>query len=169
MDLPGPCRVGRDAQNRALRRSLEAAHAMHAADCIFCKIVKGEIPCAKLYEDGQVLAFLDIAPVAPGHALVIPKAHYADLFALPEALGAAWLAAQKLVGRAVMTAVGATGLNVQQNNGASAGQLVFHAHVHLVPRRAGDGLHLWPGTPYPDAAALAAVAESVRKALDALK
>ncbi|MFP5259167.1 MAG: HIT domain-containing protein, partial [Acidobacteriota bacterium] len=68
---------------------------MHAADCIFCKIVKGEIPCTKLYEDASVLAFLDIAPVAPGHALVIPKVHCNDLFDLPDALGAAWLAAQK--------------------------------------------------------------------------
>ena len=142
---------------------------MEPADCLFCKIVKGEIPCAKVYEDAQVLAFLDIAPVAPGHALVIPKLHCADLFALPDALDAAWLAAQKLVGRAVMTALGATGLNVQQNNGASAGQVVFHAHVHLIPRRDGDGLALWPGAPYADAAAMAAVAESVRCALSALK
>ena len=138
---------------------------MDAADCIFCKIVKGEIPCAKLYEDELTLAFLDIAPVAPGHALVIPKAHYEDLFALPETLGAALLAAQQRVGRAVMQAMGATGLNVQQNNAASAGQVVFHAHYHLIPRRAGDGLSLWTGTPYPDAAAVAAVAEAVRAAL----
>jgi len=147
----------------------ETAYAMHAADCIFCKIVKGEIPCAKLYEDAQVLAFLDIAPVAPGHALVIPKAHCDDLFALPDAFGPAWLAAQKLVGRAVMTAVGATGLNVQQNNGPSAGQVVFHAHIHLIPRREGDGLALWPGAPYADADAMAAVAEATRRALAALK
>ena len=147
----------------------ETAQAMHPADCIFCKIVAGEIPCAKLYEDGQVLAFLDIAPVAPGHALVIPKVHCQDLFDLPDAFGAAWLAAQKLVGRAVTTAVGATGLNVQQNNGPSAGPLVFHAHIHLIPRREGDGLALWPGAPYADAAAMAAVAASVRQALAALK
>ena len=138
---------------------------MEAADCIFCKIVKGEIPCAKLYEDELTLAFLDIAPVTPGHALVIPKAHHSDLFALPGELGAALLAAQQRVGRAVMRAMGATGLNVQQNNAKSAGQMVFHAHYHLIPRREGDGLALWPGTPYPDAAALAAVAEAVRAAL----
>ena len=142
---------------------------MHPADCIFCKIVKGEIPCAKLYEDEQTLAFLDIAPVAPGHALVIPKVHCSDLFALPDAFGPAWLAAQKRVGRAVMAALGATGLNVQQNNGQSAGQVVFHAHIHLIPRREGDGLALWPGAPYADAAAMAAVAASVRQALAALK
>lgn len=142
---------------------------MHAADCIFCKIVKGEIPCAKLYEDASVLAFLDIAPVAPGHALIIPKVHCDDLFGLPDDLGAAWLAAQKRVGRAIMTAVNATGLNVQQNNGPSAGQLVFHAHIHLIPRQAGDGLALWPGKPYADAAAMQAVAEATRQALAALK
>jgi histidine triad (HIT) family protein len=138
---------------------------MDAADCIFCKIVKGQIPCAKLYEDAQVLAFLDIAPVTPGHALVIPKAHYPDLFALPDELGAALLAAKKRVGRALLRAMGATGLNVQQNNAPSAGQVVFHAHYHLIPRRAGDGLLLWPGTPYPDAAALTAVAQAVTAAL----
>jgi histidine triad (HIT) family protein len=75
------------------------------------------------------------------------------------------LAAQQRVGRAVMRAMGATGLNVQQNNAKSAGQVVFHAHYHLIPRREGDGLTLWPGTPYPDAAAVAAVAEAVRAAL----
>ncbi|KHK02952.1 HIT family protein [Desulfovibrio sp. TomC] len=142
---------------------------MEPADCIFCKIVKGEIPCAKVYEDGQVLAFLDIAPVTPGHVLVIPKAHHADLFALPDSLGAALLAAQKRVGRAVMAAVGASGLNVQQNNAASAGQVVFHAHYHLIPRREGDGLRLWPGTPYADAAGMAAVAAAVREALASLE
>lgn len=142
---------------------------MESADCLFCKIVTGEIPCAKVYEDGQVLAFLDIAPVAPGHVLVIPKAHHADLFALPDSLGVALLAAQKRVGRAVMAALGASGLNVQQNNAASAGQMVFHAHYHLIPRREGDGLRLWPGTPYADAAGMAAVAEAVREALASLE
>ncbi|MHC1791247.1 HIT family protein [Solidesulfovibrio sp.] len=142
---------------------------MHDADCIFCKIVKGEIPCARLYEDDAVLAFLDIAPVAPGHALLIPKAHHADLFALPPVLGTALTAAASRVGRAVMAAAGATGLNLQMNNGPSAGQVVFHAHLHLIPRQAGDGLALWPGRPYADPAAMAAMAEAVRQAFESLK
>jgi len=142
---------------------------MSQTDCIFCKIIRGEIPCAKIFETDHMLAFLDIAPVSPGHALVIPKAHHADLFDLPDDLGGRLLAAQKLVGRAVMAAAGATGLNVQMNNRADAGQMVFHAHLHLIPRRAGDGLALWPGRPYPDASAMAAMADAVRRALDDLK
>ena len=142
---------------------------MSQTDCIFCKIVNGEIPCAKIHETETTLAFLDIAPVSPGHVLVIPKAHCPDLFELPDSLAASLLAAQKVVGRAVMAATGATGLNVQMNNGADAGQMVFHAHLHLIPRRAGDGLTLWPGRPYPDAAAMAAMADAVRRAVDDLK
>jgi histidine triad (HIT) family protein len=141
---------------------------MPHTDCIFCKIVKGEIPCAKVYETDQVLAFLDIAPVAPGHALVIPKAHHATLFEVPEALSGPLLAAQQRVGRAIMAATGATGINVQMNNFASAGQVVFHAHLHLIPRRAGDGLALWPQTSYADNAAMSAMADAVRRALEAL-
>ncbi len=138
---------------------------MDQADCIFCKIVRGEIPCAKVYETDRVLAFLDIAPVAPGHALVIPKAHHVNLFDLPEVLGGALFAALPPVAAAIEAATGATGVNVQMNNGPDAGQVVFHAHLHLIPRRAGDGLRLWPGSPYADAAAMEAMAEAVRQAI----
>jgi len=142
---------------------------MPHTDCIFCRIVKGEIPCVKIHETDRVLAFLDIAPVAPGHTLVIPKAHHETLFAVPEELGGHLLAAQKLVGQAILTATGATGLNVQMNNFESAGQVVFHAHLHLIPRRVGDGLALWPGTPYADNAAMGAMAEAIRRALEGLR
>jgi len=141
---------------------------MPHADCIFCRIVKGEIPCARIYETDQALAFLDIAPVAPGHALVIPKAHHETLFDLPETLGGHLLAAQQRVGRAILAATGATGLNVQMNNFATAGQMVFHAHLHLIPRQAGDGLALWPQTSYPDNAAMSELAEAIRRALQTL-
>lgn len=140
---------------------------MPDADCIFCKIVKGDIPCAKVYESEDLLAFLDIAPVVPGHVLVIPKAHHVNLFDLPEALGSRLFAALAPIGTAVMAATGATGLNVQVNNNAAAGQMVFHAHVHLIPRRDGDGLQLWPGHPYADAAARETMAAAVRQALAA--
>jgi len=142
---------------------------MPQTDCIFCRIVKGEIPCARIYETDQVLAFLDIAPVAPGHVLVIPKAHHATLFDLPGDLGGHLFAALAPIGRAILAATQATGLNVQMNNHASAGQLVLHAHLHLVPRRAGDGLALWPGRPYADGPAMDAMAQAVRQALDAPK
>ncbi|WP_428563302.1 MAG: HIT family protein [Solidesulfovibrio sp. DCME] len=138
---------------------------MHQPDCIFCKIVKGELPCAKVFETDHVLAFLDIAPVAPGHALVIPKAHHVNLFDLPEEAAVRLFAALSPVGAAIMAATGAAGLNVQINNNAAAGQVVFHAHAHLIPRHEGDGLRLWSGHPYADNAAMQAMAAAVRQAL----
>ena len=131
-------------------------------DCLFCKILRGEIPCAKIHETPAVLAFLDIAPVRPGHALVIPKVHAPSLWELPDALGGDLLAALKTVGRAVAEATGASGVNVVMNNGASAGQLVLHAHFHLIPRLEGDGLEAWKGTPYPDVQDMTRMAEAIR-------
>lgn len=110
------------------------------SDCIFCKIVNGEIPCAKVYEDENILAFLDIAPISKGHTLVIPKKHYNNLFEVPEDLGTAFIYALKKVGQGIMKATGATGINVVMNNFASAGQVVPHAHWHLIPRIEGDKL-----------------------------
>ena len=123
---------------------------MTDSECIFCKIVQGTIPCAEVYATDTVMAFLDIAPVSPGHALVIPRSHFPTLFEIPEDLGAELLRAMQAVGRALMDAVGATGLNVGMNNYEQAGQLVPHAHFHLIPRFAADGLGLWPQKPYDD-------------------
>jgi histidine triad (HIT) family protein len=119
------------------------------ADCIFCKIAKGEIPCAKIEENEHALSFLDIGPINPGHALVIPKKHYATLFEIPAVeLTACTLLAQK-VAAAVHRATGAQGLNFLQNNFRAAGQLVEHAHFHLIPRYERDGfLTTWPGKSY---------------------
>jgi histidine triad (HIT) family protein len=118
--------------------------------CIFCKIIKGEIPCAKILEDDRVLSFMDINPINAGHALVIPKQHYHTLFEVePEDLQACILAAQK-VGKAVYRSVGAQGLNLLQNNYRAAGQLIDHVHFHLIPRNERDGfLTTWPGKAYP--------------------
>ncbi len=157
--------VGSDPRRTA--RFQGVRKAMHQADCLFCKIVKGDIPCAKLYETDQVLSFLDISPVARGHALVIPKAHFPNLFELPEELGGPLLAALKQVGRAVMTATGCSGLNVLMSNFESAGQVIFHAHVHVVPRTAGDGLSLWPGKPYDSNESMLRLAEDIRRSLGA--
>jgi histidine triad (HIT) family protein len=120
------------------------------SECIFCKIIKGEIPCAKILEDERVLCFVDINPINPGHALVIPKTHYHTLFDMdPADLHACILAAQK-VGKAVYRGVSAEGLNLVQNNYRAAGQLIDHAHFHLIPRHERDGfLTSWPGRPYP--------------------
>lgn len=111
-------------------------------NCIFCKIVKGEIPCYKVYEDDRVIVFLDLYPATDGHTLVVPKAHFANLFEAEEdSLAAAALASQR-VARALQAALGPDGLTTMQLNGTAAGQTVFHYHVHLIPRAAGEALKL---------------------------
>ena len=109
--------------------------------CIFCKIVAGDIPCHKLHETNDLLAFLDVGPVSRGHTLVIPKSHYATIDQLPDALGAAIGEMLPRVGRAIMQATEADGLNILQNNGEIAGQSVHHVHFHIIPKYDhGDGL-----------------------------
>ena len=109
------------------------------SDCIFCKIANGEIPSATLYEDDEFRVILDLGPATKGHALIIPKAHYADLTEIPEELaGKSMILAKKIIA-AMKPALGCDGYNVVQNNGEAAGQTVFHYHVHLIPRRTSDG------------------------------
>lgn len=112
-------------------------------DCIFCKIVAGEIPCTKILEDDDFLAFLDISPINPGHALVIPKKHFIDFTEFPEELGNKWFAFTKKVIDALKQGLGVTDFNIGMNNGAVAGQVVFHQHTHIIPRNAEDGLKHW--------------------------
>ncbi len=114
-------------------------------DCVFCKIVAGQIPSTRVYEDAEVLAFMDIGQVNPGHVLVAAKRHAPDLYALDEAQAAALGRAQVRIARAIRDAFEPAGLSVYQANGKPAGQTVFHYHVHLVPRHDGDGMQLtWP-------------------------
>ncbi len=134
-------------------------------DCIFCRIIRGEIPCIPLLETDDVIAFMDIHPVNPGHALVVPKAHHPTLFDMPSECGAAVFDALRRVGRAVMQGMGAQGLNVLQNNSAAAGQEVPHVHWHLVPRFEGDGHTLWKPGPCADMQQLQASAKAVRALL----
>jgi len=134
-------------------------------DCIFCKIIAGQIPSAKIYDHGGIYAFLDIAPVNKGHALVVPKTHYATLFDLPEDLGRELVGALKTVGRAVMAATGASRLNMGMNNFESAGQLVHHAHFHLIPRHSGDGLTLWTQHAYESVEDMQKLAQAIRSAI----
>lgn len=133
--------------------------------CIFCRIVKGELPSTRVYEDDHVLAFLDINPIAKGHLLVIPKGHYATLLDIPEDLFSAIMPVIAKLGKAVMAATGAAGFNCLQNNFPASGQIVFHAHWHIIPRFEGDGLKHWPHNTKIDAEAMQAAAEAVRKAL----
>jgi histidine triad (HIT) family protein len=130
--------------------------------CIFCKIVAGAVPCFRLCEDAETLAFMDVNPVHDGHCLVIPKAHYPSVFEIaPDALAAAALAAGR-VARAVQAALQPDGLNLIQANGPGAAQSVGHFHFHVLPRRLGDGLPInWQPQP-GDMARIAAVAERIR-------
>lgn len=119
-------------------------------DCIFCKIIKGEIPCAKIYEDDSVFVFVDIAPVNPGHVLVVPKKHSLDIMDMEdEDVKKVFLVAKK-ISKAVMEAMDADGINVGMNNGNAAGQLVMHSHVHVMPRLKDDGLKLFVGQKYEE-------------------
>ncbi|MEZ6017784.1 MAG: HIT domain-containing protein [Planctomycetota bacterium] len=121
---------------------------------IFDKLLDGELPCHRVYEDEHVLAFLDIFPLAPGHTLVIPKERKAHLHELSEASGAALGAALVKVARAVLTATGAEHYNVLQNNGAPAHQAVFHVHFHVIPRVGDAGLGIgWKAGKLSDAEA----------------
>jgi histidine triad (HIT) family protein len=121
----------------------------HDPNCIFCKIVAGQIPAAKVLETDSAIAFLDIAPVAPGHTLLAPKEHFATLAETPPALAAALGSELPRLVRAVLAGTGAAALNVVQNNGRDAGQLVPHVHFHLVPRTPGDAFNVhWPHGKY---------------------
>jgi histidine triad (HIT) family protein len=112
-------------------------------DCVFCKIIAGDIPSLRVYEDGHVIAFLDIQPVNPGHTLVVPLAHYRDLSETPDEVCRHLFPAVKKIARAVVEATGAHGYNVGINTGPAAGQVIFHTHVHVMPRFEGDGLRHW--------------------------
>ena len=121
---------------------------MRDANCIFCKILDGVIPSAKLYEDEDFVIILDVGPASFGHALMIPKNHYANLFEMPEELLSKAMSLAKVWGDKLVKALNADGLNLVQNNGLAAGQTVFHYHLHLIPRYEGDNVgNLWdPGT-----------------------
>ncbi len=118
-------------------------------NCIFCKIIAGDIPCYKLYEDGRVLAFLDVGPLSEGHVLVIPKAHAVQLGEMADEVAAAIGAVLPRLARAVSAATGTGAYNILQNNGEVAGQVVMHVHFHLIPKpdptRAPDSKS--PGSP----------------------
>ena len=113
-------------------------------DCLFCKIIAGEIPCTKVYEDDKVLAFLDIHPVNIGHTLVIPKAHHVNLYDTEDATLAHMMTVTKKLSIAIKSALSADGINIEMNNAPVAGQIIFHTHLHIVPRFSGDGFTHWP-------------------------
>jgi len=127
-------------------------------DCIFCRIINKEIPATAVYEDERVLAILDINPIAPGHALVMPKVHSRTMIQAEESDLVALTMAVKKLAPAVCAAAKCEGWNLRVNNGLVAGQLVDHTHWHLIPRHADDGVPRWPRGKYAegDAAKIAA-------------
>ena len=113
-------------------------------NCIFCKIASGEAPADKVYEDDKVVAFLDLRPTNKGHTLVIHKTHTNDLQTTPEEVLTDLMPRVKKIAAGIMKTTGAAGFNLSVNNGAVAGQVVFHLHFHIVPRFENDGLKLFP-------------------------
>ena len=136
-----------------------------AGECIFCKLVQGEIPSAKVYEDDLTIAFMDIGQATRGHVLVASKRHAVNLLELtPEEAGAVMQTAQR-VAAAVNQAFDPDGINLFQANGAPAGQTVFHFHLHVLPRFEGDGLSIAWQRNEPGMATLNALAEQLRAQL----
>ena len=121
-------------------------------DCIFCKIANGEIPAATLYEDQDFRIILDLGPASKGHALILPKAHFGNLYELPDNLAGKALILAREVTKKMKKVLDCDGYNVVQNNGTAAGQTVFHFHIHLIPRNENDGVGVtWePGILKPE-------------------
>jgi histidine triad (HIT) family protein len=127
----------------AKREYSGVSHRSRDPRCIFCKIVHGEIPSARILESAEAVAFLDIHPVNPGHTLLVPKAHHAHLGELSDAVAAATGLLLPRLCRAITAATGAHGLNVIVNNGLAAGQTIDHCHWHIIPRFHDDSVK-WP-------------------------
>lgn len=112
---------------------------MRDADCIFCNIAAGEIPSKTIYEDEKFRVILDISPATRGHALILPKEHYADIYELPDDVAADVMKLAKKMAVHMTNVLQCDGFNIMQNNGETAGQTVFHFHMHLIPRYKDDG------------------------------
>jgi len=112
------------------------------SNCIFCKIIAGEIPSSTVYEDNDFKAIMDIFPAAKGHVIILPKQHYANLYELDEDIAAKALLVAKKIAIAVKGELSCDGINILQNNGESAGQTVFHFHMHVIPRYISDRVQI---------------------------
>jgi histidine triad (HIT) family protein len=134
-------------------------------DCIFCKIIDGEIPCFKLYEDDDTLAFMDINPASEGHALVIPREHSPDVYTVSDMAITATVKTAKKIAAAVDRTLNPAGLNLLQCNGPAAAQSVLHFHMHVLPRNHGDELKLNWGLEPGDMDAIGELADRIRASL----
>lgn len=136
---------------------------MAEEQCIFCKIIAGEIPSATVYEDDDFKAILDVNPAARGHVIIVPKKHAANIFEIEDGDAAKVFPVAKKVAAALKKTYGCDGVNILQNNGEAAGQTVFHLHVHVIPRYYGDGVNImWKPGETPN---LEEVAEEIKKNL----
>ncbi len=133
-------------------------------DCIFCKIVRGEIPSFKVYEDANVLAFLDIHPTNPGHTLVVPKIHAENIFEISSESWSQVMETARKLSITIENALDAKGINLMMNNREHAGQVVDHVHVHIVPRFTGDAHRQWSQSSYKDGEA-EKILDKIRKGL----
>lgn len=138
---------------------------MKKDDCIFCKIANGEIPSTTVYEDEEFRVIFDIAPASKGHALILPKEHYADIFDIDKDVAGRLFSLAARIANGLKKELNCEGMNIVQNNGEIAGQTVFHFHLHLIPRYTGDTVNVgWkPGE--ADMEALSKLAEAVRNDL----
>lgn len=136
---------------------------MAEQECIFCKIANGEIPSATIYENSDFRVILDVAPANKGHALIIPKEHFKDIFDIDAVTAGKLFSLATEVARAMKSVLKCDGMNIVQNNGSIAGQTVFHFHMHLIPRYEGDGVELrWTqGETVPEE--LQELAKAIRK------
>ena len=137
-----------------------------STNCIFCKIVAGEIPSIRVYEDADTLAFMDIGPVIKGHTLVIPKQHYDPITKTPVAVLANLMKVVQKIAQAQMNGLKADGVNVLNANGTAAGQQVPHIHFHVVPRFKTDGHHWnWAAKKYDSMEEMKKIGDEIRRAL----
>ena len=137
------------------------------ADCVFCKIIKGEYGSHKVFENEKIVAFLDIHPVTPGHTLVVPRAHFETWIDLPVDVASSLSQSSQVVARGVLKATGAVGFNLLMNNDRCSGQNVPHAHFHVIPRKPDDRVtYNWPASKdQAPAVELEKAAEGIRKAM----
>lgn len=132
-------------------------------DCIFCKIAKGEIPSATIYETSEFKVMLDVAPANKGHALIIPKEHFDNIFQIDAETAGKLFSLATVVARALKEETDCEGMNIVQNNGAVAGQTVNHFHLHLIPRHQGDGVSVTWKQGETDPAEQEALAKAIKK------
>ncbi len=136
-----------------------------ARDCVFCRIIRGELPAVKIYEDEYVVVFLDKYPINPGHTLIVPRRHAERLDELSDEEATALIRVAKWLAPRIVKAVDADGYNVVTNNGRAAGQVIFHVHLHVIPRFHGDGCRFDCKRNTPSYRELAEIGEKIRKEL----